>query len=268
MGETKKIRALERGLEVLLALQERKRASLHELTQATGLAKSTVNRILVTLEHAGFIHRPIGAQHYRISVNVLRIARHLDERDSLLEAAKPALERLCRKTIWPSDLLIRHDEVMVVAESSRALSPFNINRDNIGFRVNFVMSASGRAYLAFCPSEERDEIIDKLARSGDPTHHLAGQPAALARILDDARERRYALRDPSYGGGYGLRRPITQDGLTAIAVPVLSDELVSGVLSMVWFPNASSVEQVVGEHLGSMWEAADEIAALLPGADG
>jgi len=260
----KYIRSLERGLEVLLALQEIRHASLHELASATLLPKSTVKRILLTLENAGFVHRSIGDHHYRISVKVQRIARHLDERDSLMETAKPVLEILCRKLVWPADLLVRHDDVLVVAESSRAISPFNINHDNIGFRVNFLMSASGRAYLAFCPPDEKEEIIEKLRRSSDPSHQLAHKRDKLETILQETKEQRYALRDPTYGGGYGLRRPTNQDGMTAIAVPIITETGVDGIVSMVWFPTAVTLERITNEFLDELWAAAEDIASNLP----
>ncbi|MDP6430364.1 MAG: helix-turn-helix domain-containing protein [Rhodospirillales bacterium] len=268
MSGNKYIRSLERGLEVLLALQERRQASLHELAQTTQLPKSTVKRILSTLERAGFLYRSIGDHQYRISVNVQRITRHLDDRDKLLEAAKPVLENLCRTTIWPADVLVRHDDMMVVAESSRALSPFNISHDNIGFLVHFLVSASGRAYLAFCPNEERIEIITKLKQSGDASNRLAKKPAELDKILAETRQRRYAIRDPAYGGGYGLRRPVSRDGLSAMAVPILDHSEVQGVISMVWFPTAMTLGRVVDEYLPALWQAADEIAELLPAANG
>ncbi len=264
MSSNKYIRSLERGLEVLLALQEFRHASLHELAKATALPKSTVKRILLTLENAGFVHRSIGDHRYRISVKVQRIARHLDERDSLMETAKPVLETLCRKLVWPSDLLVRHDEVLIVSESSRAISPFNINQDNIGFRVNFLMSASGRAYLAYCPFDEKEEIVDKLRHSSDPSYQLAHKREKLDAILREVKEQRFALRDPTYGGGYGLRRPTNQDGMMAIAVPILSETGVEGVVSMVWFPTAVAIDKIIGEFLDELWIAADEIASNLP----
>lgn len=51
--KVKTVRALERGLDVLIEVQTRKAASLHELHQATGLPKATLLRMLVTLGQKG-----------------------------------------------------------------------------------------------------------------------------------------------------------------------------------------------------------------------
>ncbi|WP_292622804.1 helix-turn-helix domain-containing protein [Novosphingobium sp. 17-62-19] len=51
----KTVRALERGLDVLIEVQTRKAASLHELHQATGLPKATLLRMLVTLGQKGLV---------------------------------------------------------------------------------------------------------------------------------------------------------------------------------------------------------------------
>ena len=53
--KVKSVRALERGLDVLLEIQQRRASSLHELHQALGLPKATLLRMLVTLGSKGLI---------------------------------------------------------------------------------------------------------------------------------------------------------------------------------------------------------------------
>ena len=57
MPGSETIRGLERGLQVLQALQANPIASLHEIHLATRISKPSLLRILNTLEHAGYVSR-------------------------------------------------------------------------------------------------------------------------------------------------------------------------------------------------------------------
>ena len=66
------------------------------------------------------------------------------------------------------------------------------------------MTGVGRAYLAWCPEKEREEILRRLRKSNNPEDWLARDPKKLERILSETRRRGYATRDPSYvAGRYG-----------------------------------------------------------------
>ena len=67
MAKTDTIRGLQRGLEVLKALQANSILSLHEIYLATGISKPSLLRILHTLEEFGMVSRRLADGHYRIS---------------------------------------------------------------------------------------------------------------------------------------------------------------------------------------------------------
>jgi len=48
---------------------------------------------------------------------------------------------------------------------------------------HMLRSASGRAYLAFCPDAEREAVLRRLRERDVAGHELAHDPAALRRIL-------------------------------------------------------------------------------------
>ena len=130
MSGSKTIRSLERGLKVLQALQENSISSLHDIHRLTRNSKRT---------------------------NLSHLARKRDRYDGVAEAAGPILDRLCQKVSWPSDLMVPAGDHLEIRESSRVRTPFAIYfmQDRIGTPVNWVLSAVGRAYLAFCPENER-----------------------------------------------------------------------------------------------------------------
>lgn len=263
MSASGTIRSLERGLRVLLALQDRPISSLHELYEKTGISKPALLRILQTLETSGFVARRLADGHYRISSNVTNLVRKRDQYEAVAEAAAPVLDRLCQRVSWPSDLMVPAGDHMEVRESSRVRTPFSIYFLNhrMGTPVNWVLTAVGRAYLAFCPDNERDRILARLRKSDAPENRLARDTKSFERILAETRQKGYATRDPAFAGGY-YGRPFP-DGLAGIAVPLRDRNRVHGVINIIWVKAARSVDDMVRDHLADLQAAADEIVASL-----
>jgi IclR family transcriptional regulator, mhp operon transcriptional activator len=262
MHESDTIRGLERGLHVLKVLRAKAASSLQDIHATTKLPKPTLLRILRTLEKAGVVRRRLADGRYQIGAAVYRISRKPDRYDDLAEVAGPILDRLCRRISWPSDLAVPAGDHMEIRESSRPVSPFLLNHDQIGHQINWSLSGHGRAYLAYCPEAERQSLLDLLRRSGISENRLAFETEKLNRILAETRKRGYATRDPSFVGGF-YGRPPYSDGLASIAVPVRQERRVLGALNLVWLKKAYSIEHMVREHLRDLNAAASEIASAL-----
>jgi IclR family mhp operon transcriptional activator len=257
------IRSLQRGLKVLEALQDRPISSLHELHRQTGIPKSSLLRILETLVQSGLVFRRLYDGHYRISTNLSHLARKRDRYDAVAEASAPVLDRLCQKLAWPSDLMVPAGDHMEIRESSRVRTPFftYFIHDRVGTPVNWVLSAVGRAYLAYCPEPERARILSRLQKSSLVENRLAHDSKKFERILVDVRSQGYATRDPSFvGGAYGRQIP---DGLAAIAVPLVDRTRVHGVINLLWAKAARAVKDMAESHLADLQTAARDIVATL-----
>lgn len=260
---TKTIRSLERGLQVLKALNATPISSLQELHHQTRIPKATLLRILLTLEQSSLISRRLADGGYRISWNLARLGRKRDRYDCVAEVAAPVLDRLCQKVSWPSDFMVPAGDHLEVRETSRTQSPFMIyyNRDRVGMPVNWLLSAVGRAYLAYCPEGERRKVIALLRKSDRLENWLAKDPAQFDSILSETKKRGYGLRDQSFvGGAYGTQSP---DGLAGIAVPLLDRGRVHGVINIIWPKPARTIEEMVTQCLPSLQAAAAEIVSSL-----
>src|SRR5215469_6216750 len=105
---------------------------------------------------------------------------------------------------WPSDLMVPAGDHMEIRETTRTRSPILWQQERIGLPVNWLLSAVGRAYLAYCPSKERQRIIDLMRSSTKPEDRLAREPARLSAILAEVRARGYSMRNATHVGGcYG-----------------------------------------------------------------
>jgi IclR family mhp operon transcriptional activator len=253
---------LERGLQVLQFLQHNPILSLHDIHVATKISKPSLLRILYTLAQSGLVSRRLGDGRYRVSANLTRSAKRRARYDRIAEAAAPVLDRLCEQISWPSDLLVPAGDHMEIAETSQTRSPFLIKVSGIGQPVNWLLSAVGRVYLAFCSDKEREELLQRLRKSDKLEDRLARDPRQLDRILAETRQRGYGTRAPAFGGGaYG--HPPVDDGLAAIAVPLLDRTRVHGSINILWIKTAFSIEEFAARHLEDLRKATAEIVSSL-----
>lgn len=257
----KTIRSLQRGVQVIRALQESPAVALAELHQATGLPKATLLRVLITLEKEGLVWRSVGDELYRYRAIAISPGWYRNQR--LAEVAAPILTALQRKTLWPSDLVVRRGHFMELVETSRGLTGLAISRDRLGERIDMAGTAVGRAYLAHCPDDERERIVDYLER-----HPAVRGPLGpidrrqLDQAIQHARRRGFAARDTR------LPRPLAhlgqaEDNLDAIAVPVASAGILLGALNLVWLRRFNLREQMIRKHLGDLQQVAAGIGRAM-----
>ena len=151
---------------------------------------------------------------------------------------------------------------MVIAETSQTQTPFLIKAGGIGSPVNWLLSGVGRAYLAYCPDKERETILQRLRKSDKPVDRLSHEPKRLEKLLAETRQRGYAIRDPGFIGGFYGAAP-QDDGLAAIALPLLDGNRVHGAINILWVKTAYTVEDFAARHLADLQTAAREIVSSL-----
>ena len=253
--KVKTIAALHRGLRVLGVLHDMRAASLHDLNRETGIPKSTLIRILHTLHTDGMVWQRMADGAFLPSHIVQRRAR-FDDADWLGEIASPVLERLCKKVPWPSVLSVPRLDYMETVETNSPRACFDyVPPAPVGFRANMLRSASGRAYLAFCPDQEREAVLRRLRERDVPGHELAHDPAVVRRIVAATRTRGYSVRAPDFGGDYGRTRDQADDGRNSIAMPICADGQVLGCVNLTWRMSVLTEAQVAERHLDDLQAA-------------
>lgn len=265
----KEIKSLHKAIDILEILQRVEGCGLADLHKLTGMPKATLLRSIRTLEARNFVRRSLADGRYRANIALptenfgsagaeTGQVRH----GVLVTAATAEMERLAREIPWPSDLFVRNGLVLELLETTRSQSPLLLNRRAIGDRVHFTVSAVGRAYLAFCTLEERDEILKGI--DADAKLHTP-YPIAKRRLredLKDTQRRGYGLRESRFVGATVADR-LLSDHLLAIAVPVLGKAGVVACINMLWPKSAFAIEDFVANHLNDLREAADRIAKKL-----
>src|SRR4051794_13954652 len=113
------VTAALRGLEVLEAVNRLGRARVGQIHQLTGINRSTIVRMLETLQHADFIHKDLESGAYSASARALQLSRGYDMVTELRSVSAPILEDLQRQVGWASDAAIFDGNAMVVVATTR-----------------------------------------------------------------------------------------------------------------------------------------------------
>jgi IclR family mhp operon transcriptional activator len=234
----KKICSLERGLKVLEYLNTVRAATAHGIAAELKIPRPTVYRVLETLEQVGLLYRSASDSVFRLTIAAGRLSRGFTDEEWIVSLGAPLLTELGEKVIWPTDLATFDRDSMIIRRSTHRSSPFSIDVGMIGRRRHLLKSPLGRAYLAFCPEEERNEILEYLRRSKDPENALSHDDAFLERILSTSR-----------ANGYSSCRELGHPKCASIAVPVLCGGRVIACINIVWVAAIINYDEVISRYL-------------------
>jgi IclR family transcriptional regulator, mhp operon transcriptional activator len=215
-AQVKSIQSLARGLMVLQIVQATGAMTLHDLHRVSKIPKASLLRILKTLIEHGAIWQRIIDDAYIASYSLSELANRMDSETNLVEIASPVLESLSDAVKWPSVLAVPRRTHMEVLETNAPRSYFHhIPLGPVGFKINMLRSATGRAYISACEEPIRRSILDALRRSGREGDRLASSQTAVQRLIKETRTLGYALRDPDFGGNFDETRSTSDDGRVA-----------------------------------------------------
>lgn len=252
--DMKVIRVLQRGLDVLDALDYSAVTEIRHIHHHTRLPKPTIVRLLETLCVLGYVARREGGG-YELTSKILALSRGYQAVDShrLLKAARPIMGWLREQTSgWPSDLVTCDTEAMTVIDPGHSTRILPITRDR-GYRLPIIGTAVGHAHLAFCPEAERDELLGRMIEYPGP-YSGRRNSSSLRAMLDTVRAKGYATRDCDVG------KPIR-----VVAAPVLAGNKVVACLSIIVEAKAMSLRQMERSFTSALAQAASGIGRAYHG---
>jgi IclR family transcriptional regulator, mhp operon transcriptional activator len=257
--KVKIVRALERGLDVLLEIQQRRAASLHELHLALKLPKATLLRMLVTLGSKGLVWQRLADGAYLPHVDTVALDR-VDSADRIAEVASPHLETLSSMVAWPSVLAVpRLDHVEIIETNSPLFRLDSATLGPVGLKLSYIHTATGRAYLSACDASERDAIIARLRPEGSTDE----SEAHLRSILDEAVAKGYSVREPVHPWADRSRQMILRDGRRSMGVAVKVRGKPVASINITWMARHITEDDVITRHLGALHATARAIGLAL-----
>jgi IclR family transcriptional regulator, KDG regulon repressor len=202
------VRAVDRALDILLCFTKEKPVlSLTEIAVKAGMSKSTVHRLLGTLESKRFLIRDSATGKYHLGFRFLEIGfRAFKEGDQ--HWAMPYLQHLageCGETVDLAVLDEDHVIYLQVIESNQRVKLAAA----IGQRLPAFCTASGKAFLAFLPPEKVQKILALgLTRYTENTFTTVED---LMQNLKETRQRGFSISEQEY-----------EKDIHAVAAPILA----------------------------------------------
>ncbi len=231
------IEALARGLDVIRAFQPRQPVmSLTALANASGLARPTVRRILLTLEQLGYVRAADGG--FELTPRVLELGMSYVLSRSLWEVARPHLERLVART-HESSSIAQLDGSDIVYVARVAVPKIIALAVTIGTRFPAMATSLGKVLLAALPPGEAERVLAEPSRSGI-TARWQPEAAERAAALREVRARGWSLTDEQLAAGIRSVAAPLRDGdgrvIAAVNVTVHAAETPVGVLTGEYLP--------------------------------
>ena len=251
MESTRPIRALMRGLDALTVLNLRDGATVSEVAHEIHLPRTTVYRILETLCNTGFVFRDAADDRYRLTILVRGLSEGFEDESWVTQIAKPCIDELCREIVWPVAVATLSGTQMMVRETTDHRAPLAIERYSAGFRLPLLTTATGRAYLAFCPAAQRDSLLDHLARSNQEDDRAARGPRQdLQRMLAD-------IETQGYASATRARRLAEE---ISLSVPVLAHDQAVAALTVRFIASAMPLKIGIERLLPKLRQCAAKIS--------
>lgn len=200
---------VDKALKVLVAMGENstpRGLSLAELSTRIGYHKTTVYRLLATLQQNGFVQQDADTDRYRLGLRLLELSTTLLENLELRYEASPLLHELMMKTGETVHLGVLDGAEVVYIEKVESLNPVRMF-SRIGRRMPCYCTGLGKAVLAYLPEERVEEALahGMLRR----TANTITSPEEMKRELARVREL-----------GYAIDNVENEEGIACVAAPI------------------------------------------------
>ncbi|WP_339437639.1 IclR family transcriptional regulator [Pseudomonas sp. EL_65y_Pfl1_R32] len=242
-------RSLERGLEILRAF----RAGTEflgngEISERTGLSKSTVSRLTQTLIHSGMLVYDGQKMGYRLSAVSLCFGHAMYYSNTLIQVAAPLMRDTAYELKVNVGLAAADRDEMVYLDSIR-MSRKNTPRVVLtGQRVPMEFTSLGRAYLSTL-SENRLEALMELFRSKRCEARWATLELEIRAAIDDVKL-------------HGFCASSWQAEVVAISTPIGIHNYQDHILN-ISLSTPLTIEAVIDQYSAPLLDLAEKIRTKL-----
>ncbi|MEJ2732911.1 MAG: IclR family transcriptional regulator [Anaerolineae bacterium] len=202
------VQSVERAIAVLRSFStERPERGVGELSRELGLHKSTVSRLMMTLERGGLLSRNPETQRYRLGIDLIGLAAQVISYMDVREVARPLLRKLADDCQESVNLAVLDAGQVVNLEQFVPPARQVKNIGWVGRRMCPHCTAAGKILLAHLSAEELEQIL--------PDHLERLTPNTITDF-DQLRQALATVRQQ----GYAVSREELEAGLNAVAAPI------------------------------------------------
>lgn len=199
------VQSIDRAFAVLRSLTSGP-AGVTQLAEQVELPKSTVSRLLSTLEELGVVEQVTAGGNYRIGPGLIEIATAVMPGRSLVAAARPHLVELARRTGEAAGLSVPDGRMAHYVDQADSDNQVQV-RDWTGERIVMHAVSSGLVFLAWADPSFVDAYLKGPLQAF--TSRTITDPATLRRRLAEIREVGYAWIYEEFS-----------DGANSVAAPI------------------------------------------------
>jgi len=232
------VQSVDRAVSILQILARRGAVQVTQIATELGVHKSTVFRLLATLESRGLVEQNSERGRYQLGYGVVQLAAGATKKHDLSLLSRPVCHELAEKVGETVNVVI-HDGRKVISIDQVIGSPTVTTVNWVGQRTPMHATSAGKVFLANMPPEQVDAILAEGLESYTP--HTVIDPAALKRQLALVRERGYAWSVEEH-----------EIGLAAVAAPIrsMNGEVIAAVavLGPIFRLNEDTIADVA-EHV-------------------
>jgi DNA-binding IclR family transcriptional regulator len=154
------VQSLKRAIQIIEVISESKEIGIRELSRKTGLSRSTVHRLISTLEELGLLVQNQTTQKYHLSFKLFKLGSKAINQYDLKFIASPILEKLMLE-VKESVVLGLLDNGEVIYVDKRSFPQEIQFASNVGSRAPIHCTSVGKAILTYLPEEEQLQILHK-----------------------------------------------------------------------------------------------------------
>ena len=212
------IQSVNRAISILNAFSiNEPQLGVTELSHRLGLHKSTVHRLLASLQKGGLVERDPRNRKYSLGIRLIELAGTMLNSRNVPQVVRPYLHYLADAAEELTYLAyLVGDEVLNVEQIPGPHLVQSVGWQ--GRRTPLHSTSAGKIFLAYMPEKELERVLEK----GLPgtTSKTITDPADLRCELERVREQ-----------GYATSYEELEEGTNAIAVPITSpsDEVIAAI---------------------------------------
>ncbi|MEC1260632.1 IclR family transcriptional regulator [Bacillus swezeyi] len=197
-----------KAMTLLNLFLTRKRLSLNDMIELTGMPKTSVYRMVCSLEEMGFLDRDQNGM-YALGLLFLQYGQLVSERLDIRKIALPIMEELRDEVDEAVHLIVRQGNEAMYIEKIEGTQTVRLYTA-IGRRSPLYAGACARSILTFLPKEEREAYIEKIEL----------EPMASGTIRD--KDELVRVIEESYRNGCTVSHSELEDYTSAIAAPIFN----------------------------------------------
>ncbi|WP_066301221.1 IclR family transcriptional regulator [Bacillus sp. FJAT-29937] len=212
-----KNKTVVRSMDVLNLFIEHSELSFQEIINLSGIPKTSVYRMLLSLEEMGFLEKGRDAK-YRLGLLFLKFGHLVSARLDLRQIAYPLMNDLHNDVKEAINLIVKEGNEAIYIEKIDTKQKVRLYTA-IGRKSPLYAGACSRSILSFLPDSDIQEYLDSIELKS----------FALGTITD--KERLYESIKQARINGFTISHSELENYTSAVAVPIFNHkgEVIAGI---------------------------------------